>query len=130
MTPEDAKDFSKYLNDTQETPMTSNERLLKAASATTGFYNSLPGEAISPVWARLFKELEAAVRACEAAEVSPDRETATSMPNVWIDYNGKRYYGGDVVSASPIASLTDQQRRLGLRDLRHVTPGDGNWDYD
>jgi len=102
----------------EKTPMTpdSTSRLLKAARA---YVDGVRGY-IGPNWLSSSSvpneatELEAAVKACEATE------TVT----VWSGTMA------DVQRAVAADTLTDQQRRLGLRDTRHVTPGNGNWDYD
>ena len=146
-----------YMSDPKKTSIEPNERLLEMAKAVLGMmWRSGRGEEEwknEDKFANLCIELEIAVRACGAAN-SP------SMPHnaVWTTCGCPIHVGplpkeresgyiffhdpdGTVrsgfpledsapVSATAIPTLTDQQRRLGLRSTHHMGPDYGNFDYD
>ena len=81
------------------------------------------GEAPEPTERRLFADLNHAVKACEAADnfYGVGREvtyTPLTGPSPFLDM------------ASDRPTLTDEQRRMGLRSLRHMGTDWGNYDYD
>ena len=142
----------------KETPMTPSERLLNAAhklmeaatKACSGSREEWEGGIKPTACYEAFVQLEAAVKECEAAEVTPlvsdhpcgcpidspvhtkdCRKAAVMGPP--IDADALRAAFREISSGyavSPINQLTDQQRRLGLRSLRHVGKDYANWDYD
>jgi len=105
-----------YYKQSKEPQMTPNERLLKAATPMTELYGKCRGTG-SKTWEAMFTELEAAVKACEAAD------TVT----VWSGTMADVIKANRAIAAP---TLTDQQRRLGLRSLRHMGQDYGNYDYD
>jgi len=146
--------WEKLINIPKETPMTPNERLLKAAGACIEKMNrDIPdlrnGVGYQTPWIPLFTELETAVKECEAAETAPlvsdqpcgcpidwpvhikgCRKAAIVGPPIDAD---KLRAAFDELSRGRTASapaLTDQQRKLGLRSLRHVGKDYGSPEYD
>ena len=136
------RELIKTNNPDKETPMTPNERLLKAAIASSEKWNErLGAPEIDANYIRIMDELEDAVKACEAAEANDavtESQTATEAtrkfllgagtPTIrWTPIEGINPFL-DMSSDRP--TITDQQRRLGLRSLRHMRKDYANWDYD
>ena len=142
----------------EEKSMTPNERLLRTASEIVVSWRKDGSEA---PWGSWLLRLEAAVKACEAVEVSTtdaisgkgrmqwnDDKTGVCIENIqfvtndiWVavmdalnQLAGKKststVWSGtmaDVIKANATPTLTDQQRRMGLRSTRHVT-NRSEWD--
>ena len=99
--------------------MTPNERLLKAAKAIKIGWDdsSIDGSAFTV----MINNLIAAVKECEAAAMGPPID-ADKLRAAFDELSSGR------TASSP--TITDQQRRLGLRSLRHMGKDYANWDYD
>jgi len=114
----------------EEPVMTNEERLVKAASATLETWTTL-----MPDWRSrtngtvgpALLELEAAVKACEAAV--PDK---CDPLRSWFYSTDPPPIAPEHLSLTPptLTALTDEQRKLGLRSTRHMGPDWENYDYD
>lgn len=121
----------------KETPMEPNERLLGAAreiiKTTVGHCGGQDNwrENLDGNFLKSFNELEAAVKACEAAE-GGRRMTATEVTEAFrkLSESAPPNYADFRSIFQPADQLTDEQRRMGLRSLRHMGPDWGNYDYD
>ena len=119
----------------KEPQMTPNERLLKAANNLVNAWINNCESFSGP----LSRELRDAVKACEAAgEPTHDIVPDTPIPTVVrcndcpTEYLSMELYMDHVrechIKRGP--TLTDEQRRLGLRSTRHMGTDWGNYDYD
>ena len=114
--------------------MTNEERLVKAAEACVESVNvACDGRAnwegqVRPThcYDKLV-ELEAAVKACEAAV--PDK---CDPLRSWFYSTDPPPIAPEHLSLTPPTrtALTDEQRKLGLRSTRHMGPDWENYDYD
>jgi len=104
--------------------MTPNERLLKAAKMVVGGrVDTVEDVAILRTE---ICELKAAVKECEAAPTHDSGGYVRFTPLTEGEPGG---FDAELLSSDRPA-LTDEQRRMGLRSLRHMGPDYGSYDYD